>query len=123
MNAFLSFINYIGKESDGKYRYELLFSENPEEFWGDKFEFKPCGLVNKLTPHEEHISDVYIIKTNFELNLIQESMCFGFQDCTDGCVALAYAYDEKDNLIIKFDFGEPYDEVIKKLAEKNIILE
>ena len=38
----LGFIRLIGEESDGYYRYEFIFTNNINEFWGENFEYKPC---------------------------------------------------------------------------------
>ena len=46
----LGFIRLIGEETDGYYRYEFIFTDNIDEFWGEDFEQKPCCLVNNLTP-------------------------------------------------------------------------
>ena len=29
----LGFVNLVGKEEDGKYRYEFIFTDNPDEFF------------------------------------------------------------------------------------------
>ena len=38
----LGFIRLIGEETDGYYRYEFIFTDNIDEFWGEGFEYKPC---------------------------------------------------------------------------------
>jgi hypothetical protein len=123
----LGFINLIGEENDGYYRYEFIFTDDIDEFWGEDFEQKPCCLVNNLTPNDEFITEIHIVKTKIKLDLVQNNCCFGFQDCIDGIVALAYenmdAYDEypQDGRIF-FRFGETFSEVENKLAIKNIIM-
>ena len=32
---YLGFINYIGEENDGLKRYEFIFTNNKDEFWGE----------------------------------------------------------------------------------------
>lgn len=123
----LGFINLIGEENDGYYRYEFIFTDDIDEFWGEDFEQKPCCLVNNLTPNDEFITEIHIVKTKIKLDLVQNNCCFGFQDCIDGIVALAYenmdAYDEypQDGRIF-FRFGETFSEVENKLAIKNILM-
>lgn len=123
----LGFIRLIGEESDGYYRYEFIFTNNIDEFWGDDFEQKPCCLVNNLTPKDEYITEIHTVKMKIKLDLIQNNCCFGFQDCTDGIIALAWEnvdeYDEyPDDGRIFFRFGETLDEVDNKLAMKNILM-
>ena len=54
----LGFIRLIGEEADGYYRYEFIFTDNIDEFWGDDFEQKPCCLVNSLIPKEEYVYEI-----------------------------------------------------------------
>jgi len=123
----LGFIKLIGEESDGYYRYEFIFTDNIDEFWGENFEYKPAGLVNGLLPDDKYISEIHIVKMKIKLDLIQNSCCFGFQDCTDGIIALAWEnvddYEEypEDGRIF-FRFGETLEEVENKLAMKNILM-
>lgn len=123
----LGFIRLIGEETDGYYRYEFIFTTNIDEFWGENFEYKPAGLVNGLVPEDKYISEIHIVKMKIKLDLIQNSCCFGFQDCTDGIIALAWEnvddYDEypEDGRIF-FRFGETLEEVENKLAMKNVLM-
>ena len=124
--VYLGFIKLIGEETDGYYRYEFIFTDNPDEFWGDAFEYKPCCLVNELIPSDEYVTEIKIVKTKIKLDLIQDNCCFGMQDCMDGIVALAFenidAYEEYPNDgRIYFMFGESQEEVERKLAMKNIL--
>jgi hypothetical protein len=123
----LGFIRLIGEETDGYYRYEFIFTTNIDEFWGENFEYKPSCLVNNLMPYEKFITEIHIAKMKIKLDLIQNSCCFGFQDCTDGIIALAWEnvddYDEyPEEGRIFFRFGETLDDVENKLAVKNVLM-
>lgn len=126
-DVYLLFIRLIGEENDGYYRYEFIFTDNPDEAWGDDWEYKPSGLVNTLIPSDEYITEIHIVKTKIKFDLIQNNMCFSMQDCMDGCVALAIEnmdlydnYPEDGRLF--FMFGETLEDVERKLALKNIIM-
>ena len=126
-DVFLLFVRLIGEENDGYYRYEFMFTDNPDEAWGENWEFKPSCLVNELVPSEEYITEVHIVKTKIKFDLIQENCCFGMQDALDGIVAVAYEnidgldeYHEDGRLV--FMFGETLDDVEEKLAKKNILM-
>ena len=126
-DVYLGFIRLIGEENDGYFRYEFIFTDNIDEFWGDNFEYKPAGLVNDLIPSDEYITEIHIVKTKIKFDLVQNNMCFGMQDCTDGIVALAFEnIDEYENYPedgrLFFMFGESFDEVERKLAIKNILM-
>lgn len=126
-DVYLGFIRLIGEENDGYYRYEFIFTDNPDEAWGDGFEYKPCCLVNELMLSDEYITEIHIVKTKIKFDLIQDNCCFGMQDCMDGIVALAHQniddlseYPEDGRLY--FMFGETFNEVERKLALKNILM-
>ncbi len=123
----LGFIRLIGEENDGYYRYEFIFTDKIDEFWGESFEEKPCCLINDLHPNDEYVTEIHIVKTKILLDLVQDNCCFGFQDCADGIIALAWenvdGYEEypEDGRIF-FRFGETYEEVETKLALKNVLM-
>lgn len=126
-DVFLLFVRLIGEENDGYYRYEFIFTDNPDEAWGEDWEHKPAGLVNDLIPSDEYITEVHIVKTKIKFDLIQDNMCFGMQDAMDGIVSIAYenmdayeSYPEDGRLF--FMFGESLDEVERKLAMKSILM-
>ena len=125
--VFLLFVRLIGEENDGYYRYEFIFTDNPDEAWGEDWEHKPAGLVNDLIPSDEYITEVHIVKTKIKFDLIQNNMCFGMQDAMDGIVSIAYenmdAYESyPDDGRLFFMFGESLDEVERKLAMKSILM-
>jgi hypothetical protein len=126
-NVYLCFIRLIGEENDGYYRYEFIFTDNIDEVWGEGFEYKPACLINNLMVNDEYVTEIHIVKMKIKLDLIQNSCCFGFQDCTDGIIALAWEnmdeYDEyPDEGRIFFKFGETLEEVERKLAIKNVLM-
>lgn len=115
----LCFIRLVGVEGNGCYRYEFMFTNNIDETWGDDWEQLPAALVNDMKPSDEYITEVHMVLTNTEFSLVQENACFGMQDCIDGIVSLAWYVNGRDEL--HFNFGETFDEVEKKLAEKSLI--
>ena len=123
----LCFINLIGEENDGYYRYEFIFTDNIDEVYGENFEQKPACLVNGLKVSDEYIYEVHIVKMKIKLDLIQNNCCFSLSDCYDGIVSMAYenmddydTYPEEGRLY--FMFGETLDEVEEKLAVKNVLM-
>ena len=126
-DVYLCFVRLIGEENDGYYRYEFIFTDNPDEVFGDDWEYKPAGLVNDLMPSEEYMTEVHIVKTKIKFDLIQYNNCFSMQDALDNIVSIAFenidGYDEypSDGRLF-FMFGEPIDEVERKLALKGVIM-
>lgn len=125
-NLKLGFIKFVGEESDGMRRYELIFTSKVDEFYGESFNEKPSCLINDLLPEEQYIDGVKVIKTNVKLDLLQDSCCFSYADGMDGITSIAYENlddcDEYPDYRLFFFFGENYDEVEKKLALKDIIM-
>lgn len=126
-DVYLCFIRLIGEENDGYYRYEFIFTDNPDEVWGEDWEHKPIGLINNPIPSDDYLTEIHIVKTKIKLDLIQNNMCFSMQDCLDGIVALAWqnideldAYPEDGR--IYFIFGESLEDVERKLALKNVLM-
>ena len=119
----LCFIKNIGLNLNGEYQYEFIFSENVNEFWGENFEYSPCCLCNELLPHEEYCHLVKTVKLSFPLTLIQESCCFSMQDCMDGIISLAYAYDDDNTKLLNIKYGESFNDVEIKLAKLNVLWE
>ena len=125
--VYLCFVRLIGKENDGYYQYEFIFTDNIEEVWGEDFNQKPACLVNNLMISEEYITEVHTVKTKIKFDLIQDTCCFSVSDCYDGIIALAWEdisqyeeYPEDGRLFFKF--GESIDDVDDKLARKHIIM-
>lgn len=126
-NLFLGFVRQVGKDTDGYYCYEFIFTDNPEDFWGDDFENMPACLNEEMHPADMYITEVHKVKTKIKLSLIQQNCCFSFQDAADNIVALAFeniedydVYPEDGRLI--FFFRDTYSEVEQQLAKKNIIM-
>lgn len=124
----LCFIRHVGKDVEGLNIYEFLFTTMVDEFWGENFEYMPCCLCNELIPDENMYDLVKRIKTDIDLDLIQKSCCFSFQDCIDGIVALGWqslinldAYPDDGRLVLQY--GMEYDEVVEALSNKNIVFE
>lgn len=118
----LCFMRKVGTDGDGIITYELLFSSNPEEFWGESFGEKPCSMVNEIMPEDGCYDFSKLLKTDMEFNLILDSGCFSFQDSMDGIVALSWYYDNDGKFITAFQYGDDYDDVLEKLEKLNLKL-
>ena len=127
-DLYLGFIKLIGQENDGLYRYEFIFTNNIEEFWGEDFDIKPAGLCNDIMPDDKYITEIHVVRTTIRFDLAQKCNCFSFQDCIDGCISLAWEniddYEEypEDTGRLVFGFGESYEDVERKFALRNILM-
>ena len=126
-NVKLCFINLIGKENDGYYRYEFIFTDNIDNVFGEDFDQMPACLVNNLMVSDEYITEIHIVKMRIKLELAQDSCCFAMSDFYDGICAIAFedisqyeSYPEDGRLF--FFFGESLQEVEEKLATKHVLM-
>lgn len=125
-NLKLCFVKKLGENSEGNYIYEFLFTNNIDEFWGADFQYKPLALVNNVTPNEGSYNLIKQIETELEIDVVQDSLCFSFQDCIDQIVALAFEnldgadeYPEDGRLV--FHFGDDFEKVEELLSKRDII--
>lgn len=123
----LGFVRLLGKDVSEYYNYELVMTNNINDFWGEGFEYKPAGLSNSLSPDEKYVDKVIRFKSFIKLDLIQDSGSFSMQDAMDGIVAIAWenldeaeVYPEEGRLVLQF--GEDYDVLERKLAMKHILI-
>ncbi len=112
-NLHLIYVNPIGKDSNGVYEYEFFFSETPEIVWGEDWNVACPSACGNLLPDPSTYSEVKHLRTHIPLFCAQENSCFSMQDVIDGLLCLCFYEDKEDNFN-KFDFGEPYENVIKK---------
>jgi hypothetical protein len=121
----LIYINEIGSDYKGQKQYEFIFS-NSEEFDMDEWFVIPSTLTsNSKSPNVEYVEFVGLLKdTDLSLELVQNSDYFGVIDAVDGVVALGWESFDIDILIkrLSFSFGEPLENVIKKLKGRNYTL-
>ena len=115
----LVYVNPIGKNNKGLNEYEFLFSETPESVWGEKWELQyPSGCKN-LKPREDTYSEVKRVITEVDFFCAQQNSCFSMQDCIDGCIALMWFTNNRDDFVV-FKFGEGINSVVKKLSDNGI---
>ena len=124
--VYLCFVKLIGEESDDYYRYEFMFTDNPEEVWGEDFNVKPACLVNELKPEDKYVTEIHVVKTKIKFDLIQNNCCYSVSDGYDMIVSIASEnIDEYDEFPsdgrLYFMFGDSYLDVEEKLARKNIL--
>ena len=99
MNEYLVFVKLLGREEDGKYRYEFFFSDEKTcPFNDDEDVDSICGLLNDFEIDLNKIKKICIVKTTIEFDLIQNNGCFSFKQAMAGVVSLCFEnidnYDE-----------------------------
>ena len=122
----LIYINKVGKDWEGNYMYEFLFSDTTENIDGEDWDSVPAS-GRPEPPHSEFVKLVGRLKTDIIFNLVQESDTFAVWDAVDGVVALGWenidGYDEYPEVRLHFSFGMTEDEVNDKLYERDLVLE
>ena len=126
-NERLVFVNLIGNGNDGNYVYELLFSLESTEAWGEDWEVRPAAICCNIAPSEDSFDLRKVVTCPIKFDLAKKSGCFSMQDCTDGIIPLAWEniddleeYPEDGRVILRF--GDTYERVEDKLGRRHIIL-
>ena len=113
---YLAHINKIGKNLDGEYRYEFLFTNDVETYWGDGgYEITPSSIC-KIVPDPKRITLIKSLVLHMNLSLAQYQSCFSMQDCIDGIIPVGWEdirnydeYPESGRLI--FRYGTSLDDL------------
>lgn len=122
----LIYINSVGKNWEGDYLYEFLFSDTTENVDSEDWDAVPAS-GRPQPPHSGFVKSVGRITTDIKFNLIQDSDTFAVWDAVDGIVALGWedidAYDEYPESRLWFSFGMDKKDVSDKLYERDIHIE
>lgn len=121
----LIYINKVGKEWDGTYVYEFLFSDKVENVDGEEWDSVPAS-GRPEPPNSEFVKSVGVLKTDIVFNLVQDSDTFAVWDAVDGIVALGWEdiddYDVYPESRLWFNFGLDISEVNDRLYERDLVL-
>lgn len=112
----LVFVRPLAQNYSEEYEYEMMYSENPDNVWGEDWNEQCPRACGEITPDMTTIDKVERYKTTIPFMVAQKNSCFSMQDCIDGIMALAWediseydAYPEPYRIVLKF--GETYDTV------------
>lgn len=122
----LIYINNVGKNWEGYYLYEFLFSNTNENIDGDDWDAVPAS-GRPQPPHSEFVNSVGKLTTDIKFNLVQDSDTFAVWDAVDGIVALGWEnideYDEYPESRLWFSFGMCKESLNDKLYERDLYIE
>jgi hypothetical protein len=121
----LIYVNEIGSDYKGQKQYEFVFSETTEIDMGDWFVIPASACQRSKSPDIEYVDVVGLLKdTDLQLELVQDSDHFGVIDAVDGVVSMAWEKFDFENTEerLTFKFGEPIENVTKKLKSRGFIL-
>ena len=121
----LIYVNEIGSDYKGQKQYEFVFSESTEIDMGDWFAIPASSCQRSKSPDVEYVDVVGLLKdTDLQLELVQDSDHFGVIDAVDGVISMAWEKFDFENTEerLTFKFGEPIENVTKKLKSRGFIL-
>ena len=121
----LIYVNEIGSDYKGQKQYEFVFSETTEIDMGDWFVIPASACQRSKSPDLEYVDVVGLLKdTDLQLELVQDSDHFGVIDAVDGVISMAWEKFDFENTEerLTFKFGEPIENVTKKLKSRGFIL-
>lgn len=128
---YLIYVHKIGENSNGNFEYDFLFSKRPDVAMGIGWE--TTAFIYQDTgdkkPENKYIDKTYKLISDIELIGIQEMDEFRMLDSVYGIVSLAWELIEDYSLsetlpedLLTFRFGEPKEEVEKKLYGRDLKL-
>ena len=118
----LIFVKPQGKNDDGNYNYLLLFSENPDEAWGDDWDDNNPSTAKSgdLTPPPYTFSKAMSFTSDLPYKVIQETSCYSMEYAILGAIALAWidienleVYPANGRCVL--NFGDTIEDIQKKL--------
>jgi hypothetical protein len=122
----LVYINKIGKNWEGNYMYEFLFSKSTENIDGEDWDSVPASGKPE-PPNSEFISLVGKLTTDIHFDLVQESDTFAVWDAVDGIISLGWeditTYEEYPSVRLYFPFGLSKEDVDSTLYQRDLVLE
>lgn len=122
---FLIYVNVVGKNYQGNYLYEFIFSDSIKNIDGEEWDTFPAS-GRPQAPHDKFIKKVGRLESDLNLDVVQNSDTFAVWDAVDGVIALAWeninAYESYPDKRLCFRFGEAIKDVEEKLYEKDLIL-
>jgi len=124
-DLYLIYVNMVGKNYQGNYLFEFIFSDTTKNIDGEEWDTFPAS-GRPQAPHDHFIKKVGRLESELKLDVVQNSDTFAVWDAVDGVIALAWeninAYDSYPDKRLCFKFGEKIKEVEEKLYEKDLIL-
>ena len=121
----LIYVNEIGSDYKGQKQYEFIFSSSTEIDIEEWFVIPASATSGSKSPEIEYVDLVGLLKnTDLKLELVQDSDYFGVIDAVDGVVSMAWEKFDFENTEqrLTFKFGEPIENVTKKLKSRGFIL-
>jgi hypothetical protein len=121
----LIYVNEIGSDYKGQKQYEFIFSTSTEIDMDEWFVIPSSATSLPKSPDIEYVDLVGLLKnTDLNLELVQDSDYFGVIDAVDGVVSMAWEKFDFENTEqrLTFKFGEPIENVTKKLKSRGFIL-
>ena len=121
----LIYVNEIGSDYKGQKQYEFIFSKSTEIDMDEWFVIPSSASSLPKSPEVEYVDLVGLLKnTDLQLELVQDSDHFGVIDAVDGVISMAWEKFDFENTEerLTFKFGEPIENVTKKLKSRGFIL-
>jgi len=125
---YLVHINKIGETLGGESKYEFLFTDDTQTYWGEGgYEITPASIC-KIKPDPKRITLTKILIIRMKLTLAQNQSCFSMQDCIDGIIPVAWEdirnYEEspEEGRLI-FKYGTNIDDLEYELSIRGLNFE
>lgn len=127
-DLYLVYVNPVGKNSEDKFIYQFLFSENPSIVWGDGWDEDYPFQMDDLLPDKTTYSEVKTLITDIPLFCIQNNRCFSMRYAVSNVVAIAFEdisdyMDYPEPIRLVFQFGNSIGKVNTQLDARDLKFE
>lgn len=127
----LRYVRPSGRDADGNYKYELIFSKNPEDVVTNEWYEENPSVCSEYLLDDGFLESCAIVRTissDMKLVCAQEQSCFSMLYAYYGCMCLAYEdiselemYPEPYRIVL--GFGDSVEHVRELLEGREIELE
>lgn len=124
MEEVLVYVNFICKNIDGTFEYELLFSDTPNFVWGPFWDEYSPRSNGDIKPDDSTYTKTKRLITTKKLKTAEETTCHSMEYATYGILGLAWIdldvldeYPENGRCVLMF--GDTYNEVLDKISKQN----
>ena len=122
-NLKLIYVNTVGQQWSGEYRYEFFFSEEPYNIdFNDNWKRQFAGLADDMLPYKDSYCEVKHLTTSKRLTCAQSNMCYPFMYAVYGITAVCFEslegleeYPEPFRLVLHY--GDSYEDIVSKMEE------
>lgn len=121
---YLVYVKPVNLNIEGKFIYDLLFSDTPENVWGLYWDEENPSSCGDLTPEKTTYNIIKRIESEYKFTTVQEMGCLTMEHVTMGVMALSWVdincLEEYPPSRAVLHFGDTMENVERILSQIDI---